>query len=69
LYATSGEGVFGQHSWNEIYMGEAGWIPLDTTRHETDYVDSGHIRIGIHQSTATALNARTIEILDHRVRR
>ncbi len=69
LYATSGEGVFGQHGWNEIYMGEAGWIPLDTTRHEIDYVDSGHIRIGIHQSTATALNARTIEILDHRVRR
>jgi hypothetical protein len=50
-------------------MGEAGWIPLDTTRNEIDYVDSGHIRIGIHQSTTTALNAHTIEILDHRVRR
>jgi hypothetical protein len=66
LYSTSGGGVFGQHGWNEIYMGEAGWIPLDTTRHETDYVDSGHIRIGVHQSTATALNARKIEILDYR---
>jgi transglutaminase-like putative cysteine protease len=66
LYATSGGGVFGQHGWNEIYMGEAGWIPLDTTRREFDYVDSGHIRIGVHQSTATALNARTIEILDYR---
>ena len=66
LYSTSGGGVFGQHGWNEIYIGEAGWIPLDTTRHETDYVDSGHIRIGVHQSTATALNARKIEILDYR---
>jgi transglutaminase-like putative cysteine protease len=66
LYATSGRGVFGQHGWNEIYMGEAGWIPLDTTRREFDHVDSGHIRIGVHQSTATALNARTIEILEYR---
>lgn len=66
LYATTGGGVFGQHGWNEIYMGEAGWIPLDTTRREFDYVDSGHIRIGVHQSTATALNARKIEILDYR---
>lgn len=69
LYSTSGGGVFGQHGWNEIYMGKAGWIPIDTTRRETDFVDSGHIRIGIHQSTATALNARRIEILDHRSER
>jgi len=69
LYATSGGGVFGQHGWNEIYMGEAGWIPIDTTRREIDYVDSGHIRIGIHQSTATALNAKKIEIIDFRTSR
>jgi hypothetical protein len=66
LYATSGGGVFGQHGWNEVYMGEAGWIPLDTTRSEIDYCDSGHIRIGVHQSTATALNARTIEIIEYK---
>jgi transglutaminase-like putative cysteine protease len=66
LYATSGGGVFGQHGWNEIYMGKAGWIPIDTTRRQIDYCDSGHIRIGVHESTATALNARTIEILDFR---
>ena len=67
LYATSGGGVFGQHGWNEIYMGEAGWIPIDTTRRQIDYCDSGHIRIGVHQSTATALNARKIEILDYKI--
>ena len=60
-------GIFGQHGWNEIYMGEAGWIPVDTTAGEIDYVDSGHIRIGLHQSTATQLNARKMEILDYRV--
>lgn len=67
LYATSGGGVFGQHGWNEIYMGEAGWVPIDTTRRQVDYCDSGHIRVGVHQSTTTALNARTIEILDYRL--
>ncbi len=69
LYVSSGGGFFAQHGWNEIYMGEAGWIPIDTTRRETDHVDSGHIRIGVHQSTATALNASQIEILDYRVGR
>jgi hypothetical protein len=48
-------------------MGEAGWIPVDTTAGEIDYVDSGHIRIGLHQSTATWLNARKMEILDYRI--
>jgi len=67
LYTPHEGGSFGQHAWNEVYMGEAGWIPLDTTIGETDYVDSGHIRIGIHQSVATTLNVRAIEILDHRV--
>jgi len=67
MYVPSGGGAFGQHAWNEIYMGEAGWIPVDTTAGEIDYVDSGHIRIGVHQSTATALNARKMEILDYRI--
>jgi transglutaminase-like putative cysteine protease len=67
LHLPERGGIFGQHGWNEIFMGEAGWIPLDTTAGEIDYVDSGHIRIGIHQSTATALNARKMEILDYRL--
>jgi transglutaminase-like putative cysteine protease len=67
LHLPERGGIFGQHGWNEIYMGAAGWIPVDTTAGETDYVDSGHIRIGLHQSTATQLNARKMEILDHRI--
>jgi len=30
----SGEGSFRHHRWNEVYMGEARWIPLDTTLKE-----------------------------------
>jgi len=41
-------------------MGEAGWVPLDTTASETNYVDSGHIRIGIVQSLTTSLNAQPV---------
>ena len=47
--------------------GPAGWVPLDTTIGETDYVDSGHIRLGVIQSVANGLDVHTIEILDYRV--
>ncbi len=46
MYTPRMGGSFGQHVWNEIYMGEAGWIPVDSTANEIDYVDSGHIRLG-----------------------
>lgn len=66
MYTPRNGGEFGQHAWNEVYMGAAGWVPLDTTIGETDYVDSGHIRIGVFQSVATALNAQRLEVLEHR---
>jgi transglutaminase-like putative cysteine protease len=66
MYAPNYGGVFGQHGWNEIYMGPAGWVPVDATASEIDYVDSGHIRIGVLQSPTTALNPRKIEVLDYR---
>jgi len=68
LYVPDGGGAFGRHGWNEVYMGAAGWIPLDTTIRETDYVDSGHLRIGMFQSSvATNLDLREVEILEHRL--
>jgi DNA helicase HerA-like ATPase len=42
-------------------------VPVDATAFEIDYVDSGHIRIGIYQSPFTAPNPREMEILDYRV--
>jgi len=67
MYTPNFSGSFGQHAWNEIYMGQVGWVPVDATAFEIDYVDSGHIRIGIYQSPVTALNPKEMEILDYRV--
>ena len=61
-YTPTFGGSFGQHAWNEIYMGRAGWIPVDSTAHEIDYVDSGHIRLG-HE---TSFNPKKMEILDYK---
>ncbi len=66
MYAPNYGGVFGQHGWNEIYMGPAGWMPVDATASEIDYVDSGHLRIGVYQSPVTALNPRKMQVLDYR---
>jgi ketosteroid isomerase-like protein len=69
MYVPSRGGTFGQHGWTEVYMGEAGWIPVDATAKEVDFVDSGHIRIGYLQSLATAVNLKEVEILAHRLRK
>ena len=67
MYVPNLGGVFGQHAWTEIYMGNAGWIPVDATAKETDYVDAGHLRLGHFQSISIALNAKEMEILDYRL--
>jgi transglutaminase-like putative cysteine protease len=64
MYVPNLGGSFGQHAWNEVYMGQAGWIPLDTTTREIDLADSGHIRLGILSSAYVALNPKQMEILD-----
>jgi transglutaminase-like putative cysteine protease len=62
MYTPNYGGSFGQHAWNEIYMGDAGWITVDSTAMEVDYVDSGHIRLGIK----TSFNPVEMEVLDYR---
>ncbi len=64
MYVPNLEGSFGQHAWSEVYMGEAGWIPVDTTAREVDYADSGHIRLGVLSSAHIAWNPKRMEILD-----
>lgn len=66
MYTPNYGGSFGQHGWSEIYMGKAGWIPVDSTAFETDYVDSGHIRLGVYQYMTTALNPKKMEVLDYK---
>lgn len=46
MYLNYNKGAFGQHAWTEVFMGEAGWIPVDATISECDYIDAGHIRLG-----------------------
>lgn len=67
MYVPNMGGAFGQHGWTEVYMGQAGWIPVDATAKEPDYVDSGHLRLGHFQSLSIALNAKEMEILDYRL--
>lgn len=62
LYTPNYGGSFGQHAWNEVYMGNAGWIPVDSTVQEVDYVDSGHIRLG----NQTSFQPVEMEVLDYR---
>lgn len=66
MYTPGKGGSFGQHGWTEVHMGEAGWIPLDTAR-ETNFVDSGHIRVGHYASLVSRLNGQEFEVLDYRV--
>jgi hypothetical protein len=66
-YVPNRGGMFGQHGWNEIYMAAAGWVPVDATGPEIDFVDSGHIRLGIFESFAAWANSKEFEILDYRV--
>jgi len=66
MYIPEYGGGFGQHGWNEVYMGRAGWVPVDATAEEIDYVDSGHLRIGELASKSIFLNAQKMTILDYR---
>ena len=65
VYTPEYDGSFGHHGWNEVYVGEAGWIPIDVTMHESDYVDSGHIRLGVLKTNSTLINYREMKILDY----
>ena len=67
MYIPNFGGAFGQHAWNEIYMGNAGWIPVDATAFEVDFVDAGHVRISEYQSTSSSFNGKKFEILDYKL--
>ena len=60
IYTTNFGGTFGQHAWTEIYMGEAGWIPVDATLNQPDFIDAGHIRLG----EKTNFQPKAMEIIE-----
>jgi hypothetical protein len=64
MYSPWYGGSFGQHAWTEVYMGEnIGWVAVDATIQEYDYVDAGHIKLGI----GATFQPENMEILDYRI--
>ncbi|MCK5765702.1 MAG: lasso peptide biosynthesis protein, partial [Bacteroidales bacterium] len=64
MYSPWYGGSFGQHAWTEVYMGEKiGWVAIDATIQEYDYVDAGHIKLGI----GATFQPENMEILDYRI--
>ncbi len=64
MYSPWYGGSFGQHAWTEVYMGEdVGWIAIDATILEFDYVDAGHIKLG----EGATFHPESMEILDYRI--
>lgn len=63
MYSTYLGGSFGQHAWTEVYMGEAGWVAIDATANEYDFIDAGHIRLG----EETTFNPQGMEILEYQI--
>ena len=62
MYTAYHSGSFGQHAWTEVFMGDAGWIPVDATIKESDYIDAGHIKLGENATFRPV----SMEILDFR---
>jgi transglutaminase-like putative cysteine protease len=62
MYTYHKGGSFGSHAWTEVYMGPGGWVPVDSTASQIDYVDSGHIRLG----QEALFMPKSMEILDYR---
>jgi len=62
MYTYHKGGAFGSHAWSEVYMGPGGWVPVDSTASQIDYVDSGHIRLG----QEALFMPKSMEILDYR---
>jgi hypothetical protein len=64
MYSPWYGGSFGQHAWNEVYMGEdIGWVAIDATILEFDYVDAGHVKLG----EMTSFQPVSMEILDYKI--
>jgi len=63
MYSSLYGGSFGQHAWTEVWMGDAGWIPVDATAFEIDFIDAGHIRLGI----GSTFNPKEMEIVEYKM--
>jgi transglutaminase-like putative cysteine protease len=63
MYVPLHGGSFGQHMWNEVWLGEAiGWLPVDCTAGQPTFIDATHIRLG---DGLTSFGPQVIEVLDY----
>jgi len=63
MYTTYYHGSFGQHAWTEVFMGDVGWVAVDATANEIDFVDAGHIRLG----ELTTFQPEKMKILEYKI--
>lgn len=63
MYTPYLGGSFGQHAWTEVYMGDAGWIAVDATANEIDFIDASHIRLG----EQTSFNPKEMKIMEYKM--
>lgn len=67
LYTREYGGSFGNHAWNEVYIHGQGWVAIDATIGEYDYLNSGHIRLGVMETPMVVINFEKIDILSYRM--
>ncbi|MGB3968557.1 MAG: transglutaminase-like domain-containing protein [Planctomycetota bacterium] len=66
MYVPLYGGSFGQHMWNEVWLGEQiGWLPVDCTAGQATFVDASHIRL---HGAMTAFRPQLLEVLDYEPR-
>jgi hypothetical protein len=64
MYSPYYGGSFGQHAWTQVFLGEEiGWIAVDATILEFDYIDAGHITLG----ERAVFNPEKMEILEYQI--
>ncbi len=61
LYSRALGGSFGQHYWTRVWMGPAGWVPIDTTTHEVGTLSPAHITLW----NLAGLKSVKVEVLDY----
>src|SRR3989338_487330 len=60
---------FGNHGWNEVYLGGTGWVGVDSTYGEAGYLDAAHLVLGkgldanrLSNFSATTLSRKSIQV-------
>lgn len=61
LYSEALGGSFGQHYWTRVWMGQDGWVPIDTTTGEVGTLSPAHITLW----NLAGLKSVNIEVLDY----